>query len=289
MIYEGITRADYDNLEGVNWSKLKHFKDSIKRGVFMMENERKDTAAMRFGRALHVAVLEPKKFNYEFIIGRGPKHEKGKYKGQEFGSDTKTFKEWLSKQPKNKEYLNTNEYNQVKKLYEVINSHQEVKFLLEQSELKECALTWVDPETGIKCKCLIDFGSSVNCLLGDLKSISKELTYDNLSKEIFQHDYYGQFSFYNTGAIQNGLNPLSFKVIWIQTNDENDCAVSNVGEQTMHYGKMLYEKCLANYQKSLNGEKSGFHKKEFDLDVPYWAMDEFMDLEESGIQFEEVI
>lgn len=285
MIYENITREQYDQLEGVNWSKLKHFTDSIKHGYYMLNAQYKDTPAMREGRAIHTLVLEPHKFNNDYVIG-GPVNPKT---GKTYGSTSQKFQDWLLEQGTNKTYLSDDEATKVNTVAKKVKTDNLAGKVLRDSDLKEFALTWTDKETGIKCKCLIDFGSRNQGYIGDLKSISADLNYDRLSKELYSRQYYGQFAFYESGANANGLNINEFKVIWVQSVDEMDVAVSTIGAQTAHYGQMLFSKCLKNYREAQNGNTPGYHINSFVLDVPYWSMDEFMSLEESGLLFEEVI
>lgn len=283
MIYEGITREQYDQLEGINWSKLKYFEHSIKHGHYMLTNDIKDSAAMREGRAIHTLTLEAHKFNSEYCTG-GPINPST---NKCYGSDSQKFKDWLKDQGDNKTFLTKDEAEKVNKIAKAIKSHKIAGSILRESELKEFAVTWKDDETGIKCKSLLDFGSRQNFFLGDLKTLSFDLSYERLSKKLL--DYYGQFAFYSAGAKANGLRIHDFKVIWAQTTDELDIAVSSIGEQTLHYGSMLYEKCLKNYRECMHGNLPGYHTGVIELDVPYWAMSDFLDIEESGIQFEEVI
>lgn len=285
MIYEGITRADYDKLEGINHSKLKHFKNSIKHGHYRLSEKIAQTPAMRLGTAIHTLVLEPHKYQSEYCIG-GPINPKTE---TTYGSGTKKFAEWMEEQGEDKIFLSNQDAEKANAISQAVKRNEDAARVLRQSNLKECAMTWVDEETGFKCKCLIDFASTDGRFIGDLKSISGNLTYDSLSSTLYKMDYHQQFSFYNAGAIANGLRPQKFLVIFCQTTDEKDVVIAEIGEQSLHYGEMQYRKCLNNYRECINGNIKGYHSNQFVLDVPYWAMSEFMDLEESGILFEETV
>ena len=285
MIYEGITRADYDRLEGVNHSKLKYFNHSIKHGAYKIKYPIEQTAAMRLGTAIHTLVLEPHKFQAGYVIG-GPINPATK---ETYGSGTKKFEEWIEDQGKDRVFLSDQDATLAHSVAKEIKLNSGATWFLRNSELKESAMTWTDKETGIKCKCLIDFGSVKNCFVGDLKTISGDLSYDRLSKALYSMDYHQQFATYKLGAEANGIKVAKFMAIFAQTTDEKDIVCAEIGEQSLHYGEMQYRKCLNNYREFLNGNIPGYHPKEIILDVPYWAMSEFMDLEESGILFEETV
>lgn len=285
MIYEGITRQDYYKLDGINHSSLKYFRDSIKHGAHRLNTPIRQSSAMALGCAVHTAVLEPHKFDEEYLVG-GPINERT---NQPYGRQTKAFQQWKDKQGPDKTVIGFEDVEICDAVKSAVTQHADAQRILNGADLREFALTWTDAETGLSCKCLVDFGARSG-YIGDLKTISKPLDYDTLSRALYTYGYHSQFAFYADGARANGIFVDEFIIIFAQTIDENDIAVCRLGEQSLHYGQMNYRKCLDNFAKFKAGESStGYHSGMFDLDVPYWSMSEFMDIEESGLMFEETV
>jgi hypothetical protein len=74
-LHPAMPRSEYDALtERVNLSTLKLFAKSAAHYRHTLEHGRKDTAALRIGRAVHAAVLEPDKFAVEFTLWGGKRY-----------------------------------------------------------------------------------------------------------------------------------------------------------------------------------------------------------------------
>ncbi len=285
MIHKNITRPEYDALPGINHSKLKYFKDSIKHGSWKATQKFNQTSAMRLGTAVHTLVLEPHKFDDEYICGSGPVNEKT---GKTYGTDSQKFQNWLSEQEETgKTYLSTNDKNQAEQVAKNVYKNELAMYWLDQCEYRESAVTWTDKRTGLECKALMDNFSLENLILGDFKTIARSVDYEFLSKTLFTMDYFQQFAFYNDGLRANGYDCKKFIVIFAQTINEQDIATCEIGIDSLVHGSIQYEKCLDNYKDYLSGKVTGYHSDLFTLEIPYWAMSEHLDINDTNLIFEE--
>src|SRR6185312_14979704 len=66
-----MTFDEYAKLEGINWSTLRHMQKSPAHYLQNLLQKGKDTAAMKLGRAGHVAILEPDKFMSYCVVWDG--------------------------------------------------------------------------------------------------------------------------------------------------------------------------------------------------------------------------
>jgi len=80
-IYSRHERADYDGIDAINISRLKELKRSPQHYQHAINNP-KTSAAMTLGIATHVAVLEPERYDTEFVV----------YTGRKAGKDWESFK-----------------------------------------------------------------------------------------------------------------------------------------------------------------------------------------------------
>lgn len=86
-IHRDMPFADYRALKGKNYSSISKVEESPLAYRYNLDNPRKDTAALSFGRIVHMAVLEPDLFMEETAVWRG----KGDRR-------TKAYKEWAANQ-----------------------------------------------------------------------------------------------------------------------------------------------------------------------------------------------
>ena len=59
--------ADYTAIQAVNWSTLKFMAVSGRKLQWMKAHPRADSAALKLGRALHCAILEPERFVCDYV------------------------------------------------------------------------------------------------------------------------------------------------------------------------------------------------------------------------------
>lgn len=275
MIYENITRAQYDDLEGINFSKLKHFKESIKKGIFELTNKIK-SPALAIGSACHVLALEPHNFEKQFVIG-GPINPKT---NETFGRGTQAFEAWLSENKKDiDQVLSEEDYL----LCQDVAERAKIKSAINNANLFEFAMTWTDEKTGMKCKCLVDFARKGH-YIGDLKTTDLSLSYDSLSREIYKRQYHEQASFYLSGAEANKLiDNEKFLFVFVQKKDEKDTLEIELGWESIELGKSENLKCLNNYSEYLKGQTYGY-KYPHTLDVPNWALNAHFNQDEFSME-----
>ena len=73
---------EYNEIDAINWSTLKHIQRSPAHFKYLLDNPPKQTAAQSFGVAVHEAILEPDKFQENYIIA------------PDLDKRTKAYKEW---------------------------------------------------------------------------------------------------------------------------------------------------------------------------------------------------
>ncbi|NME70569.1 PD-(D/E)XK nuclease-like domain-containing protein [Flammeovirga aprica] len=123
---------------------------------------KKDTSAFRMGRLIHLAILEPEKWE------------------------------------KRKLFLPTEEKNKVEEIAHVANQNPYLKKINSTNLWQfEKVNFWVDEKTGISCKCRMDmhFG---RVAIGDLKT-TRQATKEAFLKDAEQYDYNRQMAFYSEG------------------------------------------------------------------------------------------
>jgi hypothetical protein len=70
-----ISRAEYDKLDAVNWSTLKHMLRSPAHYRAAMLEKPEDTPALKMGRLIHIAAFEPERWKSEVAVWDGGRRQ----------------------------------------------------------------------------------------------------------------------------------------------------------------------------------------------------------------------
>lgn len=136
-----MTEAEYRAMDAVNWSTLKHLRESPKHYRHALDNPRKDTPALMLGRALHTLVLEPAKFGAEYAVfsGDGTRASK-EYKAFAGANEGRTV-------------LKADEYDGILAAALALREYAPAaEYLTAPDAIAERSVTWTDTRTGLLCK-----------------------------------------------------------------------------------------------------------------------------------------
>lgn len=224
----GLSFPAYQALPGVNWSTLKHMADSPLHYRHHLTTPRSDTPAMRFGRAVHTAVLEPDRFPLEHIIWDG---------GDRRGNAWKEF----AAANADRTILKTDEYAACLAVRDAVRAYAPAANLLRGES--EVSIEWTDAETGIACKARLDHihaGAIV-----DLKSTSSVDAHD-FERTAADLLYHGQLSMYRRGLAACGADfcddaPV---IIAVESSAPYDVAVFEPTDDALRIGDGLVSDLL---------------------------------------------
>lgn len=305
--------ADYDAIEAMNWSTLKHLAVSPKMLRWRVDNPRPDTPALTRGRAIHCAVLEPERWASEYrrqpdfgdlrtnrgkaaraewlaeLAGDGciarpyfdSRTKAGKAARADFEASVPTGVRVLVGDEDAADVLGdrvtvltADEYDLAERCAEAVREHPKASELLRGGRAEETA-TWTDEETGVRCKGRLDFVRPVGVL--DVKS-SRQPTLRQMVADMARLLYHGQLAWYHDGAIASGIVPLGSaelpRVIFVQTVEPYDVVPAFLGPLDLDRGRQLYRSLLRKYVACDAADWwPGMAPDEIELDLPTWAPD----------------
>jgi exodeoxyribonuclease VIII len=179
----GLPRELYDAMPGWNGSLLKIAYKRTPAHAWAayrdpLAPQREDTDAFRIGSLVHAAILEPERFLAEYVVlppdaPRRPT-DKQLVDGKDSKPGTKANDAWLEAQARQKwwamfdtenagcEVITAADYELVDQLSSKVLKHPGLQPFFagpnhaHSSQLNELTLTWLDPETGHRCKARID-------------------------------------------------------------------------------------------------------------------------------------
>lgn len=142
-----MTEQEYRAHQGINKSTLWEIKRSPAHYKYLLEHPIEDTQALRFGRALHAAILTPSAFKREYAAA--PDCDRRTKEGKE------TYALWHSALTPGTTILSAEEMETIQGMVKSYRSNKEARALLRNTR-REVPKFWTDPETGLLCKCRLD-------------------------------------------------------------------------------------------------------------------------------------
>lgn len=222
------------------------------------------TEAFRFGRLVHLAILEPAKFRERVIVA--PDF------GDQRSSVNRNSKEtWY----KNVHPLNVvcdpEDHETLKGMMTALLNHEHAFRLLKDGKT-EISGYYRDPETGIKCRIRPDFlGFKLNVLV-DLKT-TRDCEMEEFSRACWQYRYDFQLAMYAEGVKQiTGKAPDYAIIIALEKTPPYEIAVYTADEAMMERGMIDYRKALRLLKTCLDEKKwPGYQSAVQSITLPPWA------------------
>lgn len=221
----------YSDYEFVTNSQLGLIKKDVRTYKMMRDHPelRVETLPMVFGRAYHVAMLEPNEFNDKVKV---------------FDSATRTTKGYKEFKEKNSDaptIILQKEYDKIMRMQDVLFSHSEVRDLLQSQGEREIANAWQDDDTGVFCKGKADYRNG-NVLV-DLKTTGDGSFY-GFSNSCKKYGYDRQSAFY-----MDGFNCDEFVFITQEKERPYNVSIFYAGDDFLNRGRDEYKYLLDTYRR----------------------------------------
>jgi exodeoxyribonuclease VIII len=266
----------------LNWSTLRYIATSPKLLAWRVEHPQPESPALRLGRAIHCAVLEPEAFPARWVAAtacaaRTAKGESCRSLGSLYHAGAWYCRvrghapEGAGEAPEGIEVIAPEELDLVRVCAENVRTHRPAAKLLTGGH-SEQEIEWTDPETGIECRGRVDYLRPAD--LVDLKSTRRE-TVREFERDAAANLYHGQLAWYHDGAIRCGRLPSDAGlpyVISVSTVEPYDVAAYRLSKATLEAGRILYRDLLQRYaQCQAASWWPGIAPDLAELDLPDWA------------------
>jgi len=232
---------------------------------------RTETEAMKIGTMVHTIILEPELItNYAVFndaqivaeIGGGNPRATNRYK---------EWKHAHAIENQGKIFVSHAEMESAKRMSDAVYSHPSAKDLLTDFTAEQTFM-WVDPETGVKCKCRPDAVKNDGKIILDIKST--EDAGEAFAKSVFNYRYHVQAPFYMDGfEAATGIRPEWFIFIAVEKNPPYDVVVYYTPADVMEFGRNEYKNDLRRFKEcQQSGVWPGYSNIVEPLKLPGWAM-----------------
>jgi len=271
-ITRALPFADYLALPSVHFSTLRAIDVSPLHYRRAVDHVREDTDALRIGRAVHALVLTPEVPDVRVWDG------------------TRRGKAWVEFRDANagKTILTATEHSRAVSMRDAVHRHPAASSLLSHGD-PEVTVEWTDAETGLACRCRVDWMRSGSVV--ELKT-ARASHPRAFSRAFASMMYHAQLAFYADGiaAVTGGLAPLRVDVIAVEKDPPHDVCVYEVPDDVIEAGRRKYTgwlRAVADCTASGKWPGAGGDVA-VPLVLPAWAVtDGLEDVDMSGIGTED--
>lgn len=267
-IYAGLSNSAYHAGPGVSKSQLDklaktpfHFHShylSLKR-VSTYE-----TPAMRFGTAVHTAILEPELFAGWVVMpdidGRTKEGKAAKALAQEEAA------------VRGVEVISADDYAKVTAIADSFSRHTHLSSFLDTGHA-ELSVYWNDADTGILCRCRPDW-LAPGCVV-DLKT-TEDASPRAFQRSAYSWRYFVQAAFYLDGLAANDVDARGFVFAAIEKSEPYACAGYAASEAMIAAGREEYRHLLRTLRQCQDEDRwPGYSESLAVLDLPGFANELF--------------
>lgn len=257
---DGLSIEDYHGFAALSATSLKDMLTSPLLYQWRRDNGRVETDVLRVGRAVHTAVLEPHRFEAEYVV---------------FPGKVRRGKEWdafaLEAKAQSQTVLTLVQRETSMEIAAAVRANPLAMALLDGAGRPEVALIWNHARTGRRCKARIDW-------LGDGASVELKTARDvdprGFANAFVRYGYHVQVAHYRAGLEACGLSGRGTKVIAAQNQPPWDVVVYDVPEDVVIIGEEAAEAAI---DRIVACEAAGLwpgvaQGKELELKLPAWAV-----------------
>ncbi len=259
------TDQDYFAIDRLSNSRMSDFKRSPRHYLYAISNPTPSTPAMEFGSAFHMAILEPDKFESQYVTS--PKCDMRTTIGKE---TWKTFAEANI----GKTCISEPDMACLKRMKESLMAYAPARELIDQITEAEKPILWKDPLTGVELKGKLD-GIGKNFIL-DLKTC-QDANPANFASHAFNYDYHRQAALYLDGLKATGTIANNFYFIAIEKDAPHCVSLNRASDAFIEKGRSDYKAILENfrYWNELGRPDVGYEFanpfNDFDMNLPNWV------------------
>lgn len=262
-LHTDIDRDAYDGIERTNFSLLKNIAKSAAHLHHALTEERKDTDAMKLGRAVHIAALEPERFKSATARWDG---------GTRRGKDWEAFK----KEHDGRELLTEREHDVCLAIQKAVRGDATAMRYLSRGR-GEVTLLWTRTAAGplpveVPCKGRVDFIGQLGIV--DLKTC-RDASPAAFGRQAWSLKYVTQASWYVDGHERATGVRLPYSIVAVESEAPFVVQVYTVPETLLELGREEYVRWLDQlvYCRA-NSVWPGYRDGETELELPAWASPE---------------
>lgn len=284
-----LTRDEYDAIDAVNASLLKACDRSMAHGKAYLDGHRKESAAMAFGSAYHLFVLEPDLFAKVYEVYSIPPDAKTKWGKEYWEEQGKTLDKKMLAAAKaaaaesydllceargESHLLTPDDAKELEAMRSALLAESRRRALTATRGRYEVSIVWTDTESGLLCKARMDKVIESLGVIVDLKTTSDARPHAFFG-DAARYGYDLQAAFYMDGlhAITGKEHDFAFLA------QESDAPYASMmytatwGGDMHQIGRAKYRPLLAMVAKAKQtGAWPGYGDDPVEVVIPQWSV-----------------
>ena len=275
-IYRGVDFDTYVAWEAVNSSTLNGFARTPAHVYHEMTHGGKErTEALDRGWLLHLAALEPERFQQEVVVA--PKVDKRTNVGKA------TWAQFEAEHP-GAYVVDDDTHANVLAMAKSLRTHPTAAEFLAGRGQNELSLIWEDQEHGVRCKSRLDRVSTIGewPIIGDLKS-TWNASRRAFEKSVERYGYDVQAVHYVAGLdalvrIPDGVPYRRFVHFVVESEPPHCVAVYELDDATLEEGRVKRSRYLRKWRECVeSGRWHGYPAGIESASLPAWAFRNYVD------------
>lgn len=265
-VRHGLDIETYHSMDGVS----KTILDSVARSPAIAYARHLDPnrpaaeqkSGQLEGTLAHCAILEPDEFSKRYAVG------------PDVTRSTKAWKEFEANNA-DKTCIKPGEYEAAMRQGESVRRLPEIRDALSAGHAEVSAF-WIDPETGLKCRCRPDWVhpcGQAGAILIDVKTYS-DASPAEFRRQVARKRYHVQDAFYSDGfARASGLEVLAFLFVAVETEYPFAANALMLDDLAKTTGRDRYRGDLETFAECARaGVWPGYSDSIQIIDLPQWAL-----------------
>lgn len=265
-VYPGTPMETYHAWDGASNSRLSKLRQSPAHLRAYLVAPPEETAALRHGRAIHAAILEPDDFASRYVAAPEGLDRRTKAGKETWDGLLNRFGEGC--------VLKADEYAMCLAVRDSVHAHQSAGNLLVGPGEIELSCTWKHAQVdGIGCKARFDRYTPMIAggAIVDIKT-TRDASRREFEKAIFSLGYHRQGAFYLDGAKALGMHAEHFVILAVEKEPPYAVAAYRLTEGAIEAGRDQLEVLLRRYGQCLATDTWPAYPDEVqDIALPPWA------------------
>lgn len=224
-----------------------------------------ETPTLFFGKALHMALLEPDRYRTTYTVE--PNFGDCRFK------EAKATRDAWRAENKSKLLLEQADATHIDGMVKSAKAHPLVSKMLCDDGVSELTARWLDDETGIVCKSRADYYVERLNLCVDIKT-AEDARADAFVRSVTNYGYHRQNAFYDDGFRAVGAALEHFVFVAIEKAPPYLIGVFNLDDDAIRRGRGWARSSLRTFADCIErGEYPGYDTSIQTLSLPGWAKD----------------
>lgn len=264
-VYRDVPYAEYAAWPAVRASTLNACARTMAHGRHAEVTGGKDSNDLDYGTAFHAAVLEPERFQQEWLVA--PVCDRRTREGKE------TWAAFLE-EAAGKNIMTGNDGEIAKAMIGSVYANQAAADLLAGAIVRELSVVWRDDATGLLCKARIDVLSRWEgwTTIVDLKS-ARDASRHGFSRAVVSYRYYASLAWYRRGLAAVSPADRRCMLIAVEKAPPFCTAVYELDEAALDKGDEEMADLLARYSEArASGVWSGYPGQPVEIGLPEWKI-----------------